>query len=60
MVVFADFSTHLFWDPGSGHRLRSIFRTIAASEMIVVTIMADLTAAYYRVHIYSRVADPCL
>lgn len=59
-VVFAYFSHHLLRDSGSGRRLRDILWTIAASEMMVFTMMEVLDAAYYGVRMYFRVPDPRL
>lgn len=59
-VVLVYLLHHLLRDFGTDRRLRDILRTIAATEMVVFTIMEDLDAVCYEVSVYSRAPDQSL
>lgn len=59
-VVLAYFSHRLLWISGTVQRLCDILWTTVASEMMLFTVWPGFGAAYYALHIYSRVLDPRL
>lgn len=56
-VVCVYYFHHLLRNSGSSRRLRDIFRTVTASEMILLTNMALLEAVYYGMRMYPCVLD---